>query len=207
MAMPDFGPVGGGVAAITGTSPAVIETQSNHGLADGDRIRIQSGQANGAPLLAYVKCSGYPNNAFVAYGDPALKAVAVINSVGPGTSVIRLAAEDWAVIAGINYYPAYSSLNGPVKDATLFANWLRSDACVPDDQVSLIVSPKNAPTTVADAAPTLDKVKGAFEALAGRAYAKDLNHLGRRLYIFLSGHGILPTRSGTPSFNETALLM
>ena len=52
--MPDFGPVGGCVQTVADTSPFVVETQSNHGLADGDRVRIQLDKADATPLLAYV---------------------------------------------------------------------------------------------------------------------------------------------------------
>ncbi len=205
--MPSLGPAGGGVARISQNSPAVVETQSSHGLADGDRVRIEAVEPNDAPKLFYVKCSDHADNEFAAYSDVQFKTPAEVNSVAQGACVVRLAAEDWAVIAGINYYPAYSQLNGPVRDATRFDRWLKSNAWVPDDQISLSVSPVPPPGSVADARPTLDEVKKGFENLARMAYTKDLHRVGRRLYIFLSGHGILPTRSEIPSFNEAALLM
>jgi hypothetical protein len=118
--------------------------------------------------------------------------------------VVKLASDDYAVVAGINDYPAFTSLQGPVADAKEFRQWLLTEAYVPHDQIALITSPS---PPLADPTPTLVQVSGAFEALANKAAYKASFHLGRRLYIFLSGHGILPTRSGAPSFNETALLM
>lgn len=203
--MSDFGPVGGGVAAVTGGAPLILETHTAHGLADGDRVSI--GMPNGANPLGYAKCTGFPGNVFAAYADEKFANAAVFPVPAAGTSIVNLAKEDYAVVAGINGYPSFTSLQGPVSDANRFQQWLVTDAFVPVDQIRLIVSPLQPPSTVANAQPTLDQVKVAFEDLATRAVSRNLFRLGRRLYIFLSGHGILPTRSGAPSFNETALLM
>lgn len=196
--MADFGPVGGGVAALTETNS--VETQTPHGLADGDLVSIGSN-------VVYVKCAGPASNAFSAFTDAALTQPAVLTAPPAGTAITKLALEDHAVVAGINWYPSYTSLRGPVRDATRFAKWLKSEAYVPPDQVKDILSPPARPAGLADAQPTLDRVKREFEVLARKAVQKDLFRLGRRLYIFLSGHGIMPTRAGAPSFNETALLM
>ncbi len=206
--MPDPGPVGGGVATVIGTLP-VVETKTAHGLSDGERVRIGEGELGQQPPLPlyYAKCSGYPNNAFAAYTDAALLTPAAIGNVSAGTTVVRLAAEDWAVVAGINGYWKYATLKGAVGDANRFAKWLLSEALVPDDQLRLVCSQVGPPASLETAQPTLDRVKGQFEDLARRAAKKDFYRLGRRLYIFLSGHGILPTRSALPNFNETALLM
>jgi hypothetical protein len=204
--MADFGPVGGGLAAVTGVAPLIIETQAAHGLADGDRVSI--GMPDGVPTpLCYAQCAGLPANAFAAYADAKFANAAALPVLAVGTPIVNLAKEDYAVVAGINGYPSFTSLQGPVGDATRFQQWLLTGAFVPSDQISLIVSSKQPPANPVNAQPTLDQVKAAFEALAGQAVTKDLFRLGRRLYIFLSGHGIMPTRSGAPSFNETALLM
>jgi len=139
--------------------------------------------------------------------DAAQKTPAPTNSTATGARIVRLAASDWAVVAGINGYWKYASLKGAVGDAERFAKWLLSEAFVPDDQVRLVRSPVGAPETQDAAQPTLDLVKRQFEDIARQANRRDLYYLGRRLYIFLSGHGILPTRSANPDFNETALLM
>jgi hypothetical protein len=211
MDMPDFGPVGGGVAAINNESPVVVETQSNHGLRDSDRVRIQNASSDSKPLLCYAKCSGLSANALALYSDTALKVPAQLNEPpAPGATVVRLASQDWAVVVGINAYPAFTSLKGPTQDATEFAQWLLSGlgACVPDDQLVLIRSPNyEAPPELEQVSPRLEAVKQAFIELARKASKSEFYRLGRRLYIFLAGHGILPTHTSIPDYDETALLM
>ncbi len=121
--------------------------------------------------------------------------------------VARLAVEDYAIVAGINYYPYFSPLQGAVGDAMRFANWLRASAFVPEDQVYTVTTPQTQPPDPEDAQPQLDEIKSKFEHLARIAFNSDCYRAGRRLYIFLSGHGILPTRSGAPDYEESALLM
>ena len=204
--MSDFGPVGGAVASVAGAAPAVVEMQADHNLADGDRVRIGTA-SSGAALLYFAKCTGYPANTFGVYSDVGLKAAASLDGVQAGMGVVKLAFEDYAIVAGINTYPSYSSLKGPVADARRFVKWLKESAFVPDDQVRPVVSPASPPARLEDAQPKLDEISGEFVRLARLAYKKDLYRVGRRLYVFLSGHGILPTRTGAPDFNESALLM
>jgi len=59
--------------------------------------------------------------------------------------------EDYAIVVGINYYPALRKLKAAEKDATLFAEWLMSPegGGLPPDNVRLILSSnyeKPAPT-------------------------------------------------------------
>jgi hypothetical protein len=203
----DFGPVGGGLLMIEATSPLVMSTAAAHGLVDGDRISI--GLPNGATPLAYVKATGYPPSQIALFTDVSCT-VELTFAAGAaptaGTPVVKLAGSDYAVVAGINTYPAFSSLQGPVADAIEFQQWLLAEAYVPHDQIALVTSPVPQVPGMPPM-PTVVEVSGAFEALANKAAFQPLFYLGRRLYIFLSGHGILPTRSGTPNFNETALLM
>ena len=200
--MAEFGPVGGGVEAVNGPAPLIVKTQSAHGLVDGDRVSI--GMPDEAIPMCFAKCTGLPANAFAAYATLDFAFPAAFPSPTAGTPIVKLAAEDWAVVAGINWYPHFAPLQGPVRDATRFAQWLRSQAYVPDDQIKLVLSPDRH---IGDAEPTLDVVKRHFEDLVREASQKDYHRLGRRLYIFLSGHGITPTRSGAPNYYETALLM
>ena len=205
--MSDYGPVGGGLLTVQSASPCLMKTLAAHGLADGDRVSI--GLPDGATTLAYVKATGFPPAQFALFTDASCKVdLSFAPAAAPiaGTPIVKLAGSDYAVVAGINSYPAFSSLKGPVADAIEFQQWLLTEAFVPHDQIALVMSPVpevpgKSPT------PTLVEVSGAFEALANKAVFQPLFHLGRRLYIFLPGHGILPTRSGTPNFNETALLM
>ncbi len=203
--MADLGSVGGGLQGIDTASPCVLTTVAAHGLADGDRISI--GLPDGATTLCYVTATGYGGNQCALSGDSGcVNDLVIATGAVPaaGTPIVKLAHADFAVVAGINNYPAFASLEGPVADAVDFQQWLLTEAYVPHDQISLITSP-NPP--LVDPTPTLTEVSGAFGNLANKAALKPNFYLGRRFYIFLSGHGILPTRSGAPSFNETALLM
>ncbi|MFZ1085845.1 MAG: hypothetical protein WAN35_12850 [Terracidiphilus sp.] len=204
--MSDYGPVGGGLLTVQSASPCLMATATEHGLADGDRVSI--GPPDGATTLAYVKATGFLPKQFALFTDANCTIDQTFAAAAPvaGTPIVKLAGSDYAVVAGINTYPAFSSLQGPVADAIEFQQWLLTEAYVPHDQIALVTSPAlevpGEPPT-----PTVVEVSRAFEALANKAVIQPLFRLGRRLYIFLSGHGILPTRSGTPNFNETALLM
>src|ERR1035441_8839357 len=157
--MADLGPVGGGVASVTGTSPPIVKTQSNHGLTDGDRVSI--GMPGDAPTaLCFAKCGGLPAYSFAAYVAPDFAAPSAFSSPAAGTPIVKLAATDRAVVVGINVYPSFTSLQGPVRDALYFKKWLLNQAFVPSDQISLIAT-DNLPANSMQ--PTLDQVKGTFE--------------------------------------------
>ncbi len=138
-------------------------------------------------------------------------------------------AEDYAIIVGLQDYPGLDDpangqppLAGPENDAEAFRNWVISSAGgdVPDGQngtpnhVTLILSRNynNPPfTSVFDAKPVAADVENAFRRLrkqsednaaAGRGL-----RVGRRLYIFLAGHGIAPETYGDKNGQEAALLM
>jgi len=114
-----------------------------------------------------------------------------------------MAADDHAIVVGINRYPSLSDLGGPENDATDFANWLKKPdgGGVPGNRIALILSSHYAEAgNPLDAEPTTARVERAFDDLyeegtgnAGRA--------GRRLYIYLAGHGF------APDIEEAALLM
>lgn len=120
--------------------------------------------------------------------------------------------KDHAIVVGIKDYPAFDSdnpLQGPENDARAFRDWLvsKKGGDVPKENVSLIVSGDYGPpfTGPKVARPIVTDIQVAFENLqdlaeenraAGNGY-----QVGRRLYIYLSGHGFAPT------FEETALLM
>jgi hypothetical protein len=107
-------------------------------------------------------------------------------------------ATDRAVVVGIDRYPSLEALSGPENDANAFVGWLTDPAggSVPPARVTRIVSSdfpnhKAEPTTVA--------IDTAFEAII--TDFDDTGAGGRRLYIFLAGHGF------APSVAEAALLM
>src|ERR1035437_9470527 len=200
--MREGGPVGSGIAAMLSASPSVFQTNSAHDLADGDLVRVST--ASG-PEECYVKVG--QANTCSAFKDAAMTKPSDIKGVVSGDTVERLNAEDWAVIAGINYYPAFTNLKGPVNDANEFQRWTLRHGYVPKDQAMLIQSPLQPPGTVFDAQPTINELSDAFLRLANAAQSRKFHRLGRRLYIFLSGHGIVATLASTPDYREAALLM
>src|SRR5687767_6799470 len=104
--------------------------------------------------------------------------------------------EDFALVIGITTYPrlgASGSLEGPVKDATEFRDWLVQSAGVPDDQVKLILSDE---TDITRARPVHDDIDDAFEEIFEKA-----KQGARRLYVYFGGHGC------SKAFSHVALLM
>jgi hypothetical protein len=198
------GPVGGGIAAAPAGKPSVIEMANAHGLGDGDLVRIST--ATG-PKECYVKASGQSSNAFSPYEDAPLAQPSEVNGIVAGDTVERLNAEDWAIIAGINYYPAFTNLRGPVNDAKEFERWTLRRGFVPKDQVKFVSGPGEPPRSLEEAMPTRDQLGDRFQELVDAASSKKYHRLGRRLYVFLSGHGIVATLASIPDYREAALLM
>ena len=111
---------------------------------------------------------------------------------------------DYAVVVGISKYGAIKpELEGPEKDACAFRDWLlaSSGGAVPKDNVALILSSQFQ--------PTLTRVTVAFAKLMSLTVknAHKAPRVGRRLYIYLSGHGITPRSDPLVSLNHAALLM
>lgn len=115
-----------------------------------------------------------------------------------------MAIDDWAVVVGIKTYPGLSNLDGPENDARDFYDWLVSPTGgdVPVAQVRLILSPDPPPSTPTDAVPTTQQIEAAFDYLDDIANRDENNgRVGRRLYLYFSGHGF------APDFEQAALLM
>jgi uncharacterized caspase-like protein len=121
---------------------------------------------------------------------------------------------DYAVVVGISKYGSLRpQLEGPEKDATEFADWLRSPqgGALPPANVTLIRSSGYANPPTLDPylyEPTLSQVRAAFAKLIFRAKSNFANvpRVGRRLYIYLSGHGITPRVDPTTSIDLSGLL-
>ena len=118
-----------------------------------------------------------------------------------------MAIDDWAVVVGIRLYPGLGNLDGSENDANDFHDWLVSanGGAVPAEQVALILSSQFPAAGVAThAEPTSLRVQQAFEDLQDVAEANGEagkgHRVGRRLYIYLSGHGC------APRFGDAALL-
>jgi hypothetical protein len=120
-----------------------------------------------------------------------------------------MAANDYAIVVGINTYPGFSSLKGPENDAQAVRDWLvQAEAAggggVPAPQVTLILSSDYAANADASAdplaaKPMLSDIDLAFDRLIDAGLAQ--GRLGRRLTIYLAGHGF------GPDLEEAALLM
>lgn len=119
---------------------------------------------------------------------------------------------DHAVIIGIKDYPAFDKVNpllGPENDAVEFHKWLVSPkgGAVPRKNTELIISRKyGAPfKDPTEAKPMVNDIQSAFERLQAKAETNSMEgqgyQVGRRLYIYMSGHGF------APSLEETGLLM
>lgn len=129
--------------------------------------------------------------------------------------------EDYAIIIGLQYYPGLDdpangqpALCGPETDANDFEEWIlsKTGGDVPPDNVKTIRS-SDYPLAgnFLNARPAFNDV---FLAFANLRSIHDTNvkngngpRVGRRLYIFMSGHGIAPTPYGNKIQKEAALLM
>jgi len=117
-----------------------------------------------------------------------------------------MASNDYAVVVGINYYSCLDPLNGPENDALDFKKWLISPegGALPTDghTIQLVLSRDYEQVTKGDfinQEPTLQKVLNAFDNIMEQVSTSP----GRRLYIFMAGHGITPQND----MDEVALMM
>jgi hypothetical protein len=114
-----------------------------------------------------------------------------------------VAADDRAIVVGISHYPALGDLAGPENDARAFDEWLRSpsEGNVPKNKIDLILSSKFPQRkNPVSAKPTAEAVKEAIDKLHLIGDNGD-GHVGRRLYLFMAGHGL------ARGFKDAALLM
>ena len=130
--------------------------------------------------------------------------------------------DDFAIIIGLQNYPGLDDsqngrppLSGPENDARGFKDWAASPegGDVPEQNIKLILS-SDYPEKVmdfSDAKPTTFEIARAFEKLRRLSEEKQKrfegSKIGRRLYIYMSGHGISPTPFGTRIEKEAGLLM
>jgi hypothetical protein len=114
-----------------------------------------------------------------------------------------MADNDWAVVVGIQDYPDpdLAGLEGPENDAKEFYDWVvdPNGGAVPKDQAALVLSSNFHPPfkSLADAMPTAEKVKEAFDHLRAVAEENAVKGnglvVGERLYLFFAGHGFAPS--------------
>ena len=116
-----------------------------------------------------------------------------------------------AVVVGIDVYPKYGNLKGPVADAKAFEEWLKDpdQGALPAANVKTVLTPARPPARADTAKPTKqlidEQIFAACERLKAsidRAPERERKDLWRqsRLYLFFAGHGIMP------SGGEVALL-
>ena len=113
--------------------------------------------------------------------------------------------DDYAIVVGVCKYPQIGDLAGCEVDARDFLSWVTDPAGgnVGKDHYKLIVSSDfdNAGRPL----PTAQEIEAAFEWLDGIAEeqrnANKGHKIGRRLYLYFSGHGF------APAFDDAALLM
>jgi hypothetical protein len=114
---------------------------------------------------------------------------------------------DFAIVVGISRYPGFgvtstdaSNLEAPVRDANDVYEWLVSPlgGDLPRANVKLICSNEGAaPVSVLNVDPKLQEIQDAFYELVLRAEQNEAAgnrfQVGRRLYIYMSGHGFSPS--------------
>ena len=116
----------------------------------------------------------------------------------------NLQRDDYAIVVGIDHYPQYGksgrNLNGAVRDAKLFHEWLLNKDTgggLSRDRCLLIPSTKN-PRSV-----TLDRIDWTLRKLWDKAC--DAGG-GRRFYFYFAGHGQSITAADTNAFEQAFCL-
>ena len=123
-------------------------------------------------------------------------------------------SEDYAIVVGVQHYPGLGNgspdndLKGPINDARAFYDWLvaapPNGAGVPERNACLLAQTSSpagrllTPAEILGASPNLNDITNAFRRLDGIALQhkaqKDVERekVGRRLYLYMAGHGIEP---------------
>lgn len=126
---------------------------------------------------------------------------------------------DHAIVVGISRYGSLRpELEGPERDANAIANWLISPdgGALPPGNVRTILSSKYAAVNAAlsddhryEYEPTLIRATSEFGRLMGLTVRNSgvAPRVGRRLYIYLSGHGLTPEIDPVTSTQQSALAM
>jgi hypothetical protein len=118
-------------------------------------------------------------------------------------------ATDRAIIVGIRWYPGkdMENLNASLNDARAFRDWLLepNGGGLTPNQIDLIISDENPPVAGTIPQPVADQVWDALDRLElaaldnlGKGQGR---RVGRRLYLYFSGHGF------APQLNQTVVLM
>lgn len=107
--------------------------------------------------------------------------------------------EDYAIVVGINTYTKLTPLTSAVNDANAFAEWLRlpeGGGITDASRLKIIMSPEVQQSDLM-VEPLQLRIDHALESFGvGRGHI-----IGRRLYIYFSGHGV------GVDFDDVAMLM
>jgi uncharacterized caspase-like protein len=102
---------------------------------------------------------------------------------------------DFAVVVGIQHYPELDRLSGPENDARAFYEWVKGQPNVVDPKL-ILSSQYPQSQTATDAEPTTQALRREFDHLADIAKKNNAlgkgKKVGRRLYLYLAGHGFGP---------------
>ena len=120
-----------------------------------------------------------------------------------------MAADDWAIVIGITYYPNLDKnarpLQGAHLDAHAFYDWLldSTGGAVPPENATLILWPPGSDVAKARGVhgAIFDAVDNLRQISKRNAERGDGKRIGRRLYLYMSGHGFSPRE------DQTALAM
>ena len=114
-----------------------------------------------------------------------------------------MAADDFGIVVGLNSYPGIGKLEGPEADANDFYEWLTSTRGGDVQNVRKIVS-SDFPS---DRKPT-DEIAQEFDDLQGQAFRRGFaQRIGRRLYVYVAGHGVGLPFQHDPERSDAALLL
>ena len=109
-----------------------------------------------------------------------------------------MSANDYAILIGIASYPKLGNggnplnLSGPANDVDAIAQWLRDSGQVPDDNISIVKSSDN--TGMPNVDGLVQEVYRLDDLAQQNSAAGKGRQVGRRLYIYMSGHGFSPSQ-------------
>lgn len=111
-----------------------------------------------------------------------------------------MSKQDYAVVVGIRTYPAMRPLKGPCFDAQDFHTWLRAPngGDVPEGNVKMLITDQfHDPDRTEH--PLADEIHLLFEDFVQHGHKAHMSGpiFGRRLYIYMAGHGFSEVGEGT----------
>jgi uncharacterized caspase-like protein len=111
-----------------------------------------------------------------------------------------MAKDDYAVVIGIRTYPLMGSLEGPCLDAQEFHEWLLDPdgGDVPDENAQLLITDSFHDPDETEH-PLADEIHVLFKDFVQHGHIAHTSGpiFGRRLYIYMAGHGFSEIGDGT----------